>query len=144
MYPVWLLASETHLTVFFSQVSYSIDISLLVCQSFLLLLRFLTLQAEGNKEYSIAILCRQDAISSQGNHTIRSAIFDSSLPLIYTHGRRETRYCINEVKCVTKEHKTMSSVFSLMLGIAGKLNFQTSGEIFLLVEFSRIPSDFGQ
>ena len=36
----------------------------------------------------------------------------------------------------------VTPVFSLILSMTGKINFQTGKAIFLLVEFSRIPSKF--
>ena len=36
----------------------------------------------------------------------------------------------------------VESVFSLILRMTGKINFQTGEAFFLLVEFSRIPSNF--
>ena len=50
-------------------------------------------------------------------------------------------HAVQDAECNNEES---FSVFSLILSITGKINFQTGKAILLPVEFSRIPSNFKQ
>ena len=88
---------------------------------------------------NISVLTCDSDVAKQNNVLYRTHQICRGNKRVNSKGRK----CQLQVDFVTLQANSPSSlVFSLILRMTGKLNFQTGKAILLPVEFSRIPSNF--